>query len=63
MEVYRSDLLKIHDALQMAKDFHVLRDDMNAKLHMSTCRYSPLTSTLVAEDERLKRILWPEGGE
>ena len=60
IEVYHSDLLKIFDAIAKARDFHVLRDEMNAKLHMSECRYSPLTSTLVAETERLTKILWPE---
>lgn len=56
IEVEKSDLLKILDALEGAKDFHVLRDEMNAKLHKSEVRYSPLTTTLINEHIRLRHI-------
>ena len=50
-----SDLYKIHDALHGAVEFHKHRDIMNAAVHKATdIRYSPLTSTLMAELDRLR---------
>lgn len=53
-----SDLQKLHDALGKAVEFHTHRDRMNAALHLaSETRFSPLTSSLIAEYERLSMIL------
>lgn len=58
IEVEESDLLKVRDALDGAGRFLVSRDEMNAAVHNSTnVRYSPLTSTVVAERERLDAML------
>lgn len=58
MEVDKSDLLKIRDALQAATEHHIARDRANAKLHLAhEVRYSPLTSTLMAANERLAVIV------
>lgn len=57
MDIHRSDLDKILDAMVGARDFHRLRDEMNAKLHMGVPRYCPLTSTLMTETDRLIRLL------
>lgn len=56
--VERSDLEKIFDALKAGLEFHRSRDQMNAQLHMAeNVRYSPLTSVLEAERDRVSRIL------
>jgi hypothetical protein len=53
-----SDLEKVLDALTAARDMQVSRDTMNAAVHLSeTVRFSPLTSRLDAEVERLRSIL------
>jgi hypothetical protein len=58
IEVEMSDLLKVRDALDGASRFLVSRDEMNAAVHNSThTRFSPLTSTVVAERERLDAML------
>lgn len=56
--VARSDLEKVHDALVAAVRFHEFRDRMNAALHHAAeVRFSPLTSTLAAERDRVQVIL------
>lgn len=57
MEVDRSDLLKINDAVHAAVEFHEKRDEMNSYLHLGEVRYSPLTSRLQAEQARLLSFL------
>lgn len=58
VEVESSDLLKIHDALEMAKRYFMRKDSMNAALHMAeNVRYAPLTSTVEAATVRLNEIL------
>jgi hypothetical protein len=61
-EVDFSDLYKIRDALEAAVRHHKLRDESNAVLHLGTTRYSPLTSQLLASQERLEWYLKPVGG-
>jgi hypothetical protein len=61
---YGPDLAKIRDALAAAERHHVARDESNAALHLGEVRYSPLTSTLVAERERVDRLFAEvQGGE
>ncbi len=55
--IEESELYKVWDALGEATRFHILRDEMNAVLHKSEVRYSPLTSTLIAEETRLGNLL------
>jgi hypothetical protein len=58
ISIDESDALKIYDALAQATTHHKLRDECNARLHMSQCiRYSPLTTALDAQCDRLGRIL------
>lgn len=58
IEVERSDLEKVQDALVAAHRFFVNRDTMNASVHLAeNVRYSPLTSQVEAETERLTEIL------
>lgn len=58
LDVNRSDLDKIHDAMIDAEAFFVHRDSMNAAVHLAgDVRYSPITSRIQAERERLSRIL------
>jgi hypothetical protein len=58
MQIDRSDLEKIRDALAAAETFHRRRDEMNAAGHLAAeVRLSPLASTLVAERERAERLL------
>lgn len=58
INVDTSDLWKVRDALAAAEKHHVARDESNAALHLAPeARLSPLTSTLVAERERLDAIL------
>lgn len=60
IEVHRSDLEKIRDTVVMASNHHMTRDASNAHLHMAEAvRYSPLTSELMAQVDRLNRILLP----
>lgn len=56
--VTRSDLEKIADALVAAHRFFLNRDTMNASVHLAEqVRYSPLTSKIEAEVERISEIL------
>lgn len=56
--VHRSDLLKATDALRHAARHHQYRDTANAELHLAeTTRFSPLTSELIASQERMELIL------
>lgn len=58
IEVSKSDLQKIYDALKASEEHLLLRDKMNAKLHLaSEVRLSPLTSSVISERERLEIIL------
>lgn len=58
IEVETSDLEKIGDALVAAHRFFLNRDTMNAAVHQAeSVRYSPLTSTVEAEAERVAAIL------
>jgi hypothetical protein len=58
IEVHRSDLEKILDVLTIAAAHHVARDEMNAALHLAkAARYSPLTSELLAERDRVTELL------
>ena len=58
MEVQRSDLEKVLDAVSAAVAHHVPRDDSNAALHLaSSTRYSPLTSELMSAKQRLTDLL------
>jgi len=58
VEIDRSDLEKMYDALCGATEFHVKRDEMNAALHQAgQTRYSPLTSTLEAERDRAGALI------
>jgi hypothetical protein len=52
--VHRSDILKVLDTVKRAVEFHQCRDQMNAALHLAQeTRLSPLTSELLAAEERL----------
>lgn len=58
MNIERSDLEKISDVLHATTSFHKSRDEMNAVLHLAeTVRYSPLTTRLDAECDRIDTIL------
>lgn len=62
IEVERSDLEKTLDVLMAAARHHTARDDANAALHLAaSTRFSPLTSNLLAECDRLKRLLPARG--
>lgn len=63
IEVHRSDLGKVLDVLDKAVDFHHHRDMMNAALHLSGVRYTPLTSELEANRQRVRDLLHPPEGE
>ena len=51
------DLQKIYDTLKKLVQFHKLRDEMNATLHLGEVRYSALTVNAMAELDRLKKML------
>ena len=58
IEIDKSDLLKILDALKGNEEFHTNRDRMNGVLHLAKeVRYSPLTSETIAARERLEKLL------
>lgn len=57
IEIDSSDLQKIYDALFKADSYFQFRDHMNAVLHISATRSTPLTSLIEAEKERLRIIL------
>lgn len=53
-----SDLEKIMDAVSASYDFLSTRDNMNAILHLAgIVRFSPLTTKVSAELERLSKIM------
>ncbi len=58
IEIEHSDALKLLDALTLAKEFFVHRDEMNARLHAARkVRFAPLTSIVLAERQRLEDII------
>lgn len=57
IEIDSSDLQKIYDALFKANSYFQFRDHMNAVLHISATRSTPLASLVEAEKERLGVIL------
>lgn len=57
MEIDRSDLLKIYDAVSATVKFHEKRDEINSYLHLGEVRYSPLTVRLQAECSRIFKFL------
>lgn len=58
MNIDRSDLLKILDALELAARYHQRRDEMNAANHLAEkVRPSPITSVLCAAIDRGQAIL------
>lgn len=57
IEIDSSDIQKIYDALFKASSYFQFRDHMNAVLHISTTRSTPLTSLIETEKERLRTIL------
>jgi len=58
MNVDRSDLYKIWDALLASNEFLKRRDEMNAVLHLAKeIRYSPLTTETMSAVQRLETIL------
>lgn len=57
-EVQESDLQKLLDTLTIAGEHFVYRDEMNAKMHLAQqCRYSPLTSEVLAARDRVESLL------
>lgn len=50
------DLEKMRDVVKKAVDFHKYRDRMNATLHMTPVRFSPLTSSLETVLDRLDAL-------
>lgn len=58
MDIHRSDVEKVLDAVMHAAEHHVYRDRMNGCLHLAKeVRFSPLTSELIAARERLEKLL------
>lgn len=58
MNIHRSDIEKVLDAITHAAEHHVYRDRMNGSLHLAKeVRFSPLTSELIAARERLEKLL------
>lgn len=58
MDIDQSDVLKVYDVLDRAVEFHRLRDEMNAQLHLAKqVRYSPLTNELINQRNRLHELL------
>lgn len=58
MDIHRSDVEKVLDAIAHAAQHHVYRDRMNGSLHLAKeVRFSPLTSELIAARERLEKLL------
>lgn len=58
MDIHRSDVEKVLDAISHAAQHHVYRDRMNGSLHLAKeVRFSPLTSELIAARERLEKLL------
>lgn len=58
MNIDKSDLLKIYDAVKRARDCHLAQDQMNAHIHCAPeTRHGPLTSELMSATERIENIL------
>ena len=58
VSVERNDLEKVLDVMRRVVEHHKARDESNAALHLaSTVRYSPLTTELEAQTERLDSLL------
>lgn len=58
MEVDRSDMGKIRDALADVEKYLLARDRSNAAIHLSSSvRFSPLTSVVQAARERADIIM------
>jgi hypothetical protein len=55
--VRRGELEKLREALAQARDFLVLRDQMNAAVHCDSPRYSPLTTVVGTAADRAERLL------
>lgn len=56
--INRADMEKIKDALALAYRFFKHRDDMNAQVHSAVeTRYSPITSRVEAELQRVQTWL------
>jgi hypothetical protein len=53
----RGDLEKLRDALEGARNFLVLRDQMNAAVHCDSARWSPLTTVVGTAVDRVERLL------
>lgn len=65
--VQRQDLEKMLDVLTYVVRHHKRKDEMNAALHMTPTRYSPLTSSIETVVDRMKSLMEgirdPNGGE
>ena len=65
--VQRQDLEKMQDVLVYVLRHHKRKDEMNAALHMTPTRYSPLTSSIETVVDRVKSLLEgirdPDAGE
>jgi hypothetical protein len=62
MNIENADAYKILDTLRSCEAFFRRRDEMNAEVHLARAiRYSPLTSQVEAQRERLERLLSDAG--
>lgn len=58
MEIDKSDVLKVLDALEVNKDYHEARDQKNRAIHQANeVRNSPITTTTANAYDRLKKIV------
>ena len=58
IEIEHSDALKILDALTLAEEFFIHRDEMNARLHAAReVRFAPLASIIISERQRLNMLI------
>lgn len=55
--VQRQDLEKMADVMVYVLRHHKRKDEMNAALHMTPTRYSPLTSSIETVKNRLDALL------
>lgn len=64
MNIHRSDVEKVLDAVAHAAEHHIYRDRMNGCLHLAKeVRFSPLTSELMSARERLQKLLTEDTDE
>lgn len=64
MNIHRSDVEKVLDAVVHAAEHHTYRDRMNGCLHLAKeVRFSPLTSELMSARERLQKLLTEDTDE